>query len=67
MANLRTETKRTAEARTFEQTLLNAGYVERIGATSSTLLPHEYTKRNGSTDPNSFSGSTTVTFEIREA
>ena len=67
VSNFCIETKSNYDAPAFERVLLNAGYVERVGATTSTLQIREYTKRHGSNDPNSFSGTPTVTFEIRES
>ena len=67
MSTFQIETKFQHEAAAFEQTLRTHGWVERPGATSSSLLPSEYTKRYGSSDPNSFSGTPTVTFEIRKS
>jgi hypothetical protein len=67
MPTFRTENRHQQEAAAFETKLRAAGLVERPGATQSTLRPGEYTKRTSGSDPNSFSGVQTVTFEIRES
>ena len=67
MATFRTDTKTAQESSSFERLLQAQGYRERAGATSSTLHPREYFKRYGSSDPNSFDGAVTVTFEVRES
>jgi hypothetical protein len=67
MPSFKTKTMSHLEADDFEYKLRAKGWVERPGATSSTLQPDEYTKRQGNINPHSFDGTPTVTFEVRES
>ena len=66
MPSFRTITVPLKEAPVVENRLRADGYRERPVATTSTLQPREYVKRESGSNPRAFGGPVIVTFEIRD-
>ena len=67
MSEYRSVSLPAGEAPAFEQQLQSRGYRERPSTLKSTLQSREYTKKHGTSDPNSFGGQPVVAFEICES
>jgi len=55
----------SAEAPAFERDIQARGYVERPNVSDRELRPGEYTKRQGTSNPNDFNGTPIVIFSIK--